>query len=140
MPIPSGSTEVRFDVSMPPAGTLTVSVDDPGGIPADDQRYVLLDPPPAAAVGVVTDGGRTGAGAFYLERALTAGEDTAAFAVTALSPETLSIGDLSSLEVIVLIGTQGLERSGRERLAAFAANGGGVTRRCGTATRPAAGR
>ena len=121
-----GSTEVNLEVDLPSSGLLEVAVEDPEGVPADDRRYLLLDPPRPVGVGLVTNGGRIGAGAFYLERALSAGEDDRHFEVVAIGPDTLSTRQLSGLAVIVIIGTQGLDRSGREQIAAFAAGGGGV--------------
>ena len=124
--VPPGSTEVELDVDVPQTGVLQVGVDDPEGVPADDRRYLLLDSPSPVGVGIVTNGGRVGAGAFYLERALLAGEDEDQFAVATISPDVLATHALAGIEVVVLIGTQGLDRPGRERLASYAANGGGV--------------
>ena len=121
-----GSTEVHLDVDLPSTGALQVTVDDPEGVPADDQRYLLLDPPSSARVGVVTNGGRIGAGAFYLDRALLAGEEEHRFEVVAIAPDALATRELSGLEVVVIIGTQGLDRAGRQRIARFAEGGGGV--------------
>ena len=121
-----GSTEVNLDVDLPSTGVLQVTVDDPEGVPGDDRRFLLLDKPTPAAVGVVVNGGRIGAGAFYLERALLAGEEEHRFEVVAIAPDALATRELSGLEVVVIIGTQGLDRAGRERIAAFAAGGGGV--------------
>ena len=121
-----GSTEVNIDVDLPATGAIQVAVDDPDGVPADDRRYLLLDPPPPTGVGIVTNGGRIGTGAFYLERALLAGEDEHHFEVVTIAPDALATHELSSLEVVIIIGTQGLGRQGRERIAAYAAGGGGV--------------
>ena len=121
-----GSTEVELDVELPSTGSLQVTVDDPEGAPADDRRYLLLDPPSPSEVGVITNGGRIGAGAFYLERALLAGEDEHRFEVVAIAPDALATREVSRLDVVVIIGTQGLDRPGRQRVAAYAADGGGV--------------
>ena len=121
-----GSTEVDLDVDLPSTGALQVTVDDPEGVPVDDRRYLLLDPPSPTGVGVVTNGGRIGAGAFYLERALLAGEEEHRFEVVAIAPDALVTHELSGLEVVVIIGTQGLDRAGRQRIATYAAGGGGV--------------
>ena len=123
---PSGSTEVNLDVDLPSTGALQLTVDDSEGVPADDRRYLILDPPSPVAVGVVTNGGRIGSGAFYLERALSAGEGEHHFEVVAIGPDVVATRELSGLEVIVIIGTQGLTRAGREKVAAYAADGGGV--------------
>ena len=124
--VPPGSTEVEFVLDAPPSGAVDLLVDDPGGISADDRRFLLLDPPAPAGVGVVTNGGRIGAGAFYLERALLAGEDERQFEVVAIAPSALATRELADLEVVVIIGTQGLERVGRARVASYVAGGGGV--------------
>ena len=124
--VPPGSTEVDLDVEVPQTGVLQVRVDDSEGVPADDRRYLLLDPPSPVGVGIVTNGGRVGAGAFYLERALLAGADEEQFAIVMIAPDALATRVLADLEVVVLIGTQGLDRPGRQRLASYAANGGGV--------------
>ena len=133
----SGLTEVVFEVRLPQTGRLTVSVVDPTGFPADDTRHVLLDPPAPATVGVVADGGRLDAGAFYLERALLAGEEESPFAVVAISPDTLSSRDLTDLDAVVVVGTAGLDRRGRARLATFVADGGGLLIVAGPAFDPA---
>ena len=122
----AGSGEVVFDLDLPGSGALQVLVEDPGGVPADDSRYLLLDPPAPAGVGIVTNGGRIGAGAFYLERALLAGEDERQFEVAAIAPSALATRELADLEVVAVIGTQGLDRIGRARLASYVASGGGV--------------
>ena len=68
-----GTTDVVFDVPLPPTGVLDLAIDDPDGLAADDRRYALLDPPDPASLAIVTNGGRFGAGAFYLERGVARG-------------------------------------------------------------------
>ena len=121
-----GSTDLAFDVELPPTGVLELAIDDPGGIAADDRRYYLLDPPPPVPIAVVTASGRLGAGAFYLERALLAGEETSAFSIRPLSPRAVANGAFNGLGAVLLIGTEGLDRPARRRLASFVEAGGGL--------------
>ena len=123
--LPPGSTRVAFDVELPPAGVLAVTVDDPGGLPADDRRYHLLDRPEPLPVVVVTVGG-PGGGAFYLERALLAAGDASRYRVRSLAPPAVSTATLDGAAVVVLVATAGLDRSGRRQLAAFVESGGGL--------------
>ena len=66
------SEEVTFPVA--PRGTIaSVSVDDPGGLAADDVRYVALSGTQKPAVMVVTSNGSADRDAFYVQHALAAG-------------------------------------------------------------------
>ena len=121
-----GASEVVFGVSLPPTGVLALKIDDPDGLPADDRRYALLDPPEPASLVIVTNGGRLEAGAFYLERALRAGEEISAVSLHSLSPRALTEQGLTDHDAVVLVGTEGLDRQGRGRLVQFADHGGGV--------------
>ena len=117
-----GPTEVVFDAALPPAGLLEVAVDDPGGLPADDRRYHLIgaaDRVEVALVGPADD-------AFYLERALRAAADGARFGVRHLEPAAVADPALDGVAAVWLLGTAGLDRAARARLAAFVAAGGGL--------------
>ena len=126
VPLAPGTSEVVFDVSLPPTGVLDLAIDDPDGLPADDRRYALLDPPQPASLAIVTNGGRVGAGAFYLERALRAGEEISAVHLRALSPRALTEEALTDHDAVVLVGTERLDRQGRGWFFQFADHGGGV--------------
>lgn len=62
------SGTLRF-TKLPERGGAEVRLDDPAGYPADNARFLLLDPPPRLPVAVVTTGG-AGTGGLYVERAL----------------------------------------------------------------------
>ena len=109
-----------FDVSLPLIGVLDLAIDDPDGLPADDRRYALLDPPEPASLAIVANGGRLGAGAFYLERALRAGEEISAVRLHPLSPRALTEQALTDHDAVVLVGTEGLDRPGRGWVFQFA--------------------
>ena len=132
-----GATTVGFDAPLPPAGVLDVAVDDPGGVPADDRRYHLLDPPAPLAIAFVTAGGRSGAGAFYLERALLAAGDDSPFVVRRLEPAGISPTALDGVAAVLLLESAGLGRSARGQLAAYVESGGGLLIAAGPRLDPA---
>lgn len=124
-----GPTDIVFDAVTPATGVAVAAVDDPQGYAWDDRRYTMLDPlEPDRLLAIVGDG-RLDDSAFFLHRALRVGTNGSRFALDARTP-----GAVSSLEAtvwgetagVVLLATDGLERRGRERLAAFVAAGGGL--------------
>lgn len=120
-------TDVRFTTTPPQSGVASIAVDDEPGYPADNVRYLVLDPPPRASVLTVTTLGNAATEAFYLERALMVNER--AFTFT-----TIGIGDLAEMaadglanrDAVLLLGTRGLDRRGREILETFVTRGGGL--------------
>ena len=123
-----GPNDIRFD-RVPDVGVAAVRVADVGGYRWDDTRYALLDPPDPVVVLVVANGGRLGPSAFYLERALLAGANARPFALRAVAPNGVAAVDEATWEtagVVVVVGTDGLDRRGRARLASFVEAGGGV--------------
>jgi von Willebrand factor type A domain len=117
----------RFDVPVPAEGAATVTVTDDGGVPADDARYLVLDPEaPTRILVIVADPAALGGG-LYVERALKAAGADRAFLVTVLDGRALSAWSpeqLSREHALVLVGTRSLERRGREMVGAFLAGGG----------------
>ncbi len=135
-----GANAVRFDAALSEAGVASVQVVDPEGYAGDDRRYVLLDPRPATRVLVVANGGRGGSDAYFVDRALAAGADDAPFVARVTAPDAVSSLDPGAWEAIaavLILGTDGLEREGRERLAAFLAAGGGLLVAAGPGVEPA---
>lgn len=124
---PSALTEVRFTAAHPQAGVVFVRVDDEQGYPADNARYFVLDPPSRALLLTVTTLGNAASEAFYLERALMVNDR--AFALT-----TISVGDLSGMatdgladrDAVLLLGTRGLDRRGRDVLGNYVTRGGAL--------------
>ena len=123
-----GRTTVRFPVVLPAAGVATVTLVDPTGYAADDRRYRLLDPPAPAPVLVVTSDPRERDAVFYLERALSPGEDAGPFSVTTVAAGAIAARpeQLDHVRAVVLVGALGLDRRGRDTLAAFVRAGGGL--------------
>jgi len=134
---PNQSSEVAFP--RPTRGdAVVVSVEDPDGLSADNIRYAVLSGSSRPSVLVVGASGTLSRDAFYLEHALGAGQSGGrGYDVTGASGAQLSadapvtgaaaIDDrLAGRAAIVLVSTQGLERRGRERLAAYVRGGGGL--------------
>jgi Aerotolerance regulator N-terminal/von Willebrand factor type A domain len=123
------SAEATF-AGAPRGLAAAVSVDDPDGIQADNVRYAVLNGTTRPTLLVVTGGGELGREAFYLQHAMTAGiPSDAGYRVTSISGTQLSAPDaaaLASHAAVILLSTRGLERRGREALASYARNGGGV--------------
>jgi von Willebrand factor type A domain len=109
----------------PTSGALAVSIDDPAGLPADNTRYASLESRRTAKALVVSSGGSSG---LYFFRALetSAGEDAGFDAIVVQGSRVGSLTDVSSHAVVVLLSTRGLDRKGREALAAYVRSGGGL--------------
>ena len=124
-----GSTDVRFPVPLPSLGVASVSIEDRDGYPADNTRYLILDPPEPAPLLAITARGDPSTDAFYLERALMAAEEASRFdLIGALPAELPSLAGerLAELSAILLLATQDLNRSGKEALASYVSGGGGL--------------
>ena len=124
-----GSTDVRFPVPLPSLGVASVSIEDRDGYPADNTRYLILDPPEPAPLLAITVRGDPARDAFYLERALMSAEEASRFdLIGALPAELPSLASerLAELSAILLLATQGLDRSGKEALASYVSGGGGL--------------
>ena len=135
-----GANGVRFDSTLPEATAAAVEVVDPDGYAGDNRRYLLLEPQPPARVLVVANGGRRGSDAYFVDRALAAGAADAPFATRVTEPgrvSSLDPGEWEAVAAVLILGTDGLEREGRERLATFVAAGGGLIVAAGPGVEPA---
>jgi hypothetical protein len=106
-----------------------VTIDDPGGIQADNARYALLTGATRPAVLVATTAGDLARDAFYVQQALLAGPAENKPEVAGVSVATLSTWTADQVArhaVVVLLSTRGLEPRGRETLASYVAAGGGL--------------
>ena len=126
---PNRSSRCPIAYRTPGAGSIAVSIDDPGGFAADNTRYAVLDPPRRQSALVVTSG--TGESGFYLSRALSAAPDAAGDAIDARlvaggALSAMSAADLAQHGAVVLLSTRGFERRARETLAGFVRAGGGL--------------
>ena len=131
--VPAGATvDVSIPFRAPAVGALSVVVDDPEGLPADNTRYVALGSSAPATSLVITgadtsaEGAATKPAAFYLSRALSTVPGEHVEVVPGARVATMSVDELSSRRGIALLSTRGLDRPGRERLMAFVRGGGGL--------------
>jgi hypothetical protein len=129
---PRASVDVEFPgvAKGQPASTAAVAIDDPGGLPADDVRYAILSSANRPSIAIVTATGDPGREAFYVQQALSAATSSGAgFQLVGVSPAQLSTWDAARLAphaAVVLLSSRGLERRGREALAAYVTGGGGL--------------
>lgn len=134
-----GATEVRWDAPAAGAGVAALTVADPGGYRRDDVRYVLLGPANPTVVHVVANGGTLDGEAFYLAQALGAAPASRPFDVRPVAPAALTAPGRPAWragDVVVVVGTDGLRRPGRARVAAFVAAGGGLLLAAGAGVDP----
>jgi aerotolerance regulator-like protein/VWA domain-containing protein len=136
---PSGETTVSLGPNQagdatfagPPRGVAAaVSVDDRDGLQADNVRYAVLGGPDQPSLLAITSGGELNREAFYLQHALTAGlSSQSRFRLASMTGAQLSSATpdaLTPYAAAIVLSTRGLERRGREALAAFARKGGGL--------------
>lgn len=123
------SAEATF-AGEPRGSSAAVDVDDPGGIQADNVRYAVLGGAGTPSVLVVTGSGDVNRDAFYVQHALAAGAAAgSAFHVVGAGGAQMagwSEDRLAPHAAVLLLSTRGLERHGRELLAAYAQHGGGI--------------
>jgi hypothetical protein len=120
----TAASELEVPVAYhPPAiGSIAVSVEDPSGFQGDNRRFAILDPGPRPSVLIVTSG--LPDSGYFVGRALNAaldGVDTRRVSASALPTD-----ELPRQSAIVLLSTRGLDRRGREAIAAFVRGGGGL--------------
>jgi hypothetical protein len=119
---------VRFDRAGRERGVATVSLADPLGLPADDERTLVLDPPPGIdALSIVAAAG-TASNGFYVRRALEAAPRSQPVSVRELVLPSADwpSGEGGTPDVILLLATRGLGRDARQRLAAAVESGAGL--------------
>jgi hypothetical protein len=120
------AVDIPMSYRAPSSGALTVAIDDPDGVPADNSRFVVLDAVPSQSVLLVTSG-LTPSG-YYIARALAAigRSDADRVDVRSSTPAALADGDLTKSSAVVLLSTRALDRRGRESIAGFVRGGGGL--------------
>jgi hypothetical protein len=111
-------------------GIAQVSIDDREGIAGDNARYAFVGGASTASVLVVTTNGDLDKDAWYVRHALDVG------AAVPRRPEIVGVaaGQLGAWSAdrlrrfasVIVLSSRGLERPARERLAAYAAGGGGL--------------
>ncbi len=126
---PNGTVDVALPLVGRPS-TVSVAVDDRDGLQANNVRYAVVGQASRNAVVVVTGNGDLEKDAFYLRAALEAAAPGAGgYEAVGVSGATLSSWDaarLASAAAVVVASTHGLEQRGRELLASYAREGGGL--------------
>jgi hypothetical protein len=124
------AADVRFAGPVAGGGAAEVRVNDPEGYEADNARFLSLDPAPALPVLIITAQSPSASNAgLYLERALSVADEGRAFAVRTLDGRavgSLPLAQLADTAAIFVLGTSSLDRQGRERVASYLKDGGGV--------------
>ena len=122
-----GTVDVPIGYQAGQQGSLAVTIDDPKGYPADNTRFVVLDPPLRTRVLVVTNTAAPQSG-MYFTRALDAadghGVDVRVVSGSELAGQ--AFGQAAGNTAIVLLSTRGLDGRARERIAQFVRDGGGL--------------
>jgi hypothetical protein len=124
---PAVFSEVRFPMVVPRTGTGSITIDDQNGYPADNTRYLVFDPAAPRSLLAVTIDGNAARESFYLSRALTV--DERAFELTTASVggvAEMTTDQLARYAAIVLVGTRGFDRRGRELVERFVSGGGAL--------------
>lgn len=123
--VPPGRTgEVTFDRVLPPKGVAIASVADEGGVPADDRRFLSLDPPPPVSVRVLAVGAPGSEPGFFVSRALAVADPQRPITVSSLGGPSGDGGSLTSDQIVVVLAARVLERQTRSALAEHVAGGG----------------
>ena len=119
------AVDVAMPYHSPATGSLTVSIDDPDGLPADNSRFAILDAVPSQSVLLVTSGAHPSG--YYIARALAAigGAEADRIDVSTSTPSALTT-DLAKYSAVVFLSTRALDRRGRDTIAGFVRAGGGL--------------
>jgi hypothetical protein len=123
-----GASAVQLMARLPSSGIVRVSVVDPEGPAADNDRFLVLDPPPAPAVLLLGEE-PTGEDLFYLRAAVESADVPRRVALEVLSGSqrnALTAATARERQVIGLVGTRGLERQTRAALAEYLRDGGAL--------------
>jgi hypothetical protein len=120
------AVDVAMPYRSPRTGSLTASLDDSEGLPADNSRYAVLDAVPSQSILLVTSGANPSG--YYIARALAAigGAEADRIDVSTGTPPVLANDDLTKYSAMVLLSTRALDRRGRDSIAGFVRAGGGL--------------
>jgi hypothetical protein len=125
---PRGTAEARISVEGRNSGALSATVSDRDGYAADNTRFAVLDAAPTPSVLAISASGQP-ADVFYLERAVMVAEGASGFRFRSISGpafSNLTPDGLRDVDVLLVLGTRGLEHRGRELLGGYLRGGGGV--------------
>jgi hypothetical protein len=132
----SGAGQASAAFAVPPGAAVRALVDDPDGLRADDERWLVGGEPSRATVVIVTSPSADRDG-LYVQRALQALDGARAVNVLMRTGDRVqSDGVAAGTGAVVLVGTSGLDRRGVERLSDYVRNGGGLLLAAGPGVTP----
>jgi hypothetical protein len=120
------------DIALPlgQGSAAVVSVEDPDGIAGDNARFLVLGADQRPSVLLVTSDGNLARDAFYVQHALAAeGAGGAAYRIVGVGGVELATWDPERLQAnaaVLVLSTRGLDRAGRDKIAEYVKEGGGV--------------
>lgn len=125
---PASSVEVAFAGPAPTTGAVRAAIEDASGYPADDARFLVLDPPPPVSVAVITTTGDLTRDAFFVQQAAESFGEVRRFRLQGLrgSDVGVSAEPFGSCAVVMLLSTRGLDRRAGARIREFVAGGGAL--------------
>jgi hypothetical protein len=136
----AGAATARLDRTVPAQSVVTATVDDEAGYRADNSRHFVTDPPRPLPVFLVSGMDGPAEAGMYVRAALeAAGGDGRRFEVTALRADDKRLTDAAALEpaqVIVIVGTRGLDHAARAAVSALVRRGRGLLVAAGPETEP----
>lgn len=119
--------DVAFERNVPRAGAARVTLVDPQGLPADDERHLLLDPPAPVPVVVVAQAGTRGDQGYFVAHALAAsgpGRPLAVRTIGGAAEASARLSPLSATDLVLIVAARGLDRNARVALSDHVVNGG----------------
>jgi hypothetical protein len=126
---PQAAADVELRGEFGNTGAAQVVVEDAIGYQADNTRFVALEPSPALPIAVLVADPSGATGGFYVERALSVADEGREFAVTIADGRMLSKwteAEMARHAALFVVGTRTLDRSGRELVKRYLAEGGQV--------------
>jgi hypothetical protein len=134
--VPAGETADVTFVAIPQGATsAAVAIDDQGGWPGDDIRYLVTGPQPGPRVIAVTD--RQNDGLLFVQRALGAAADET-FRVEPAQPGSLGrlLTDGNAVAAVLVTGGRVIDRPAIDAVRRHLASGGGLIVAAGPTLEP----
>jgi hypothetical protein len=131
------SAELRVPLTLAPADRVRARLSDPGGLPGDDERWLVAESGARLPVEVIVSPGASQRDALYVRRALESLDGPRAADVTVRTADRVQQDGVGrNAAAVVLIGSAGLDRRGLEGLATYVRNGGGLLLAAGPGLNP----
>ena len=125
---PGRSASVLLPARLPSTGTTRASIDDAEGLAADNDRFLVLDAPPAPTVALLGEAAQ-GEDLFFLLAAIDAADVNRRLVAETLSGparQALTSASIRERQAVVIEGTRGLDRATRRVLQEYLREGGAM--------------